>query len=133
MRRVLILAAAAPLLMAQTMPPGVRMGEGIPRQSCGYGEALGHLRAVEREAGRRVTGVGEGRLRGERSLAGLETAASAFQACGCARLAELTREAGLVAASTPSEASVARLTELFGQVAFRARLARESSEERGCR
>jgi hypothetical protein len=133
MRRVLILAASMPLLMAQSMPPGARMESGIPRQSCGFSDALAQLRDVEREAAQRVASVGEGRARGERAVAGLSSAASTFRGCGCSRLAQLTAEAGTVAASAPSEASVARLTAVFTQVKFRAQLAREFTEERACR
>ncbi len=123
MRRALILAALAPLLMAQA---------GIPRRSCGFGEGLGLLRGVEREAAQRVSSVGEGRARGERAVAGLNSAASTFRGCGCARLAQLTAEAATVAASAPSESSVGRLTTVFAQVKFRAQFAREFSEEQGC-
>ncbi|TCH99040.1 hypothetical protein EJV46_10880 [Roseococcus sp. SYP-B2431] len=133
MRRVLILAACAPLLMAQSLGPGARTEEGIPRQSCGFGEGLGLLRAVEREAAQRVPGVGEGRARGERAVSGLNSAAATFRACGCARLAQLTAEAASAAVAAPAEASVARLTSVFAQVKFRARIAREFSEERACR
>lgn len=133
MRRALILLALAPLLMAQRMGPGARTEEGVPRQSCGFGEGLGLLRGVEQEAAQRVPGVAEGRARGERAVSGLNSAAATFRGCGCARLAELTAEAASVAASAPSEASVARLTAVFAQVRFRAQLAREFSEERACR
>lgn len=128
MRHALILLALAPLLMAQA-----RTGPGIPRQSCGFGEALAQLRGVEQEAGQRVPGVGEGRARGERAVSGLGSAAATFRGCGCARLAELTAEAARVAAPAPSEASVARLTEIFARVKYRTQLAREFSDERGCR
>jgi hypothetical protein len=123
MRRVLILVAAAPLLMAQ----------GLPRPFCDFGQGLSALRTVEREAALPVPGVTEGRARGEAAVAGLETAAGIFTGCGCPRLAELTREARLVAQSAPSEASVARLTQVFGQIRFRAQLAREHSDRQGCR
>lgn len=127
MRRALILLALAPLLMAQA-----RTGPGIPRQSCGFGEALAQLRDVEREAGQRVPSVGEGRARGERAVAALNSAASTFRGCGCARLAQLAAEAATVAAPAPSESSVARLTEIFARVKYRTQMAREFSEERAC-
>jgi hypothetical protein len=133
MRRALILVALSPLLMAQTMRPGARVDDGVPRQSCDFGESLGRLRGVEREAAQRVPGVAEGRARGERAISDLNSAAATFRSCGCARLAQLTAEAATVAGSAPSEASVARLTAVFAQVKFRAQLAREFSEERGCR
>ena len=132
MRRALILAALAPLLMAQRLAPGVRMEQGIPRQSCGFGEGLRVLRTVERDAAQRVPSVGEGRARGERAVSALNSVAATFRGCGCARLAQLTAEAATVAASAPSEPSVARLTAVFAQVKFRAQLAREFSEERAC-
>lgn len=133
MRRALILAACAPLLMAQSMGPGARTSPGIPQQSCGFGEGLTLLRDIEREAARRVAGIAEGRARGERAVASLGSAASTFRGCGCARLAELTGDAARVAAPAPSEASVARLTEVFAQVKYRTQLAREFSDERACR
>lgn len=128
MRPVLILVAAAPLLMAQASPGG-----GLPRPFCDFGQGLSHLREVEREAALPVPGITEGRARGEAAVAALESAASLFTGCGCPRLAEVTREARLVAQSAPSEASVARLTQVFGQIRFRAQLAREQYERQGCR
>ncbi|MDB5412653.1 MAG: hypothetical protein JWR10_988 [Rubritepida sp.] len=122
MRRALILAAFAPLLMAQ----------GIPRANCGFGEGLTQLRDVEREAGKPVPGLIEGRARGERAVASLNGAAATFRGCGCARLAELTAEASTVAASAPSESSAARLRAVFAQIRFRAQLARELSERVSC-
>jgi hypothetical protein len=133
MRRPLILVALMPLLMAQSMGPGARTGPGIPQQSCGFGDGLALLRAVEREAAGRVPSVAEGRARGERAVSGLGSAASTFRACGCPRLAELAGDAARAAAPAPSEASVARLTEVFAQVRFRVQLAREFSDERACR
>ena len=123
MRRVLILGAVAPLLMAQ----------GLPRPYCDFGRGLSALREVEREAALPVSGISEGRARGEAALSGLQTAAGIFSGCGCPRLAELTREAALVAQSAPSEPSVARLSHIFGQIRFRTQLAREQSERQGCR
>ena len=123
MRNLLILLATAPLLMAQ----------GIPRPYCAYGEGLSALREVAREAARPVPGIIEGRARGEAMLRALSGAAATFTACGCPRLVELTREAERVAQSAPSEASIARLSQLFGQVAFRTQLVREQSERAGCR
>ena len=58
MRRVLILAAAAPLLMAQ----------GLPRPFCDFGQGLSALREVEREAALPVPGISEGRPRGEAAV-----------------------------------------------------------------
>jgi hypothetical protein len=123
MRNLLILLATAPLLMAQ----------GLPRPYCAYGEGLAALRAVAREAALPVPGIMEGRARGETVLRALSGAAATFTGCGCARLAELTREAERVAQGAPSEASLARLTAIFGQVAFRTQLARDESERAGCR
>lgn len=119
-----MLAAVAPLLMAQG---------GLPRAYCGYGEGLSALREVERDAASPVAGVSQGRARGEASVAALGAAANSFTGCGCPQLAELTREAMLVAQSAPSEASVARLSHVFAQIRFRARLAREQAERSGCR
>lgn len=124
MRRVLILTAVAPLLMAQG---------GLPRAYCGYGEGLTALREVERDAASPMAGVSQGRARGEAAVAALGSAASTFTGCGCPQLAELTREAMLVAQSAPSEASVARLSHVFEQIRFRTRLAREHAERAGCR
>jgi hypothetical protein len=123
MRNLLILLATAPLLMAQ----------GLPRPYCGYGEGLAALREVAREAALPVPGIMEGRARGEAVVSALAGAAATFTACGCARLAELTQEAVRVAQSAPSEASIARLSQVFGQVGFRTRLVREQSERAGCR
>lgn len=123
MRPVLILLATAPLLMAQ----------GLPRPFCDFGQGLAALREVEREAARPVPGITEGRARGEAAVAALDSAAGIFTGCGCPRLAELTREARLVAQSAPSEASVARLGQVFGQIRFRAQLAREHADRQGCR
>jgi len=123
MRRALILLALAPLLLAQ----------GLPRPLCGYGEGLSDLRDVERVAMRPVTGVTEGRQRGEHVLAGLTSAFATFRDCGCPRLAELAAEAATVAQSAPSEASVSRLIQVFSQIRFRTQLAREQSEHQGCR
>ena len=123
MRNLLILLATAPLLMAQ----------GLPRPHCGYGEGLSALREVAREAALPVPGIIEGRARGEAMLRVLSGAAATFTACGCPRLAELTREAERAAQGAPSEASLARLNQVFGQVAFRTQLAREQSERAGCR
>jgi len=123
MRRALILVALAPLLMAQ----------GLPRPLCGFGAGLSHLREVERDTAQPVTGVTEGRARGERMLASLNGAFSTFRDCGCPRLAELAAEAATVAQSGPSEASVSRLTQVFSQIRFRTQLAREQSERQGCR
>lgn len=128
MRRPLILLALVPLLMAQARP-----GPGVPRQSCGFGEGLQQLRDAEREAGQRVPGVAEGRARGERAVSALRSAASTFRGCGCTRLAQLTAEAGAVAAPAPAEPSVARLTEIFARVKLRVEMAREFSEEQACR
>jgi hypothetical protein len=122
MRRILILAAAAPLLMAQ----------GLPRPYCGYGEGRAALREVEREAARPVPGITQGRARGEAAVASLGGAVTIFTACGCPQLAELTREALSVAQSAPSEASIARLADVFAQTRFRAQLARQHSERVGC-
>jgi hypothetical protein len=118
----MILTALAPLLMAQ----------GLPRPLCGYGEGLAHLRATEREAAQPVPGITEGRSRGERALTALGSAAGTFQACGCARLAELTLDAITVAQSLPAEASLARLAQVFAQTRYRTQLAREFSERQGC-
>lgn len=123
MRRVLILLAAAPLLMAQ----------GLPRPYCAYGEGLTALREVERDAASPVTGVSQGRARGEAAVAALSAATTTFTGCGCLQLAELTREAMMVAQSAPSEASVARLSHVFAQIRFRTRLARDHAERSGCR
>jgi hypothetical protein len=123
MRNLLILLATAPLLMAQ----------GLPRPYCGYGEGLAALREVAREAALPVPGIMEGRARGEAVVGALTGAAATFTGCGCPRLAELTREAVRVAQSAPSEASIARLSQVFGQVGFRTQLAREQSERAGCR
>lgn len=123
MRRAVILLALAPLLMAQ----------GLPRPLCGFGEGLSQLREVERDATRPVAGVTEGRARGERMLASLNTAFATFRDCGCPRLAELTAEAATVAQSAPSEASVTRLREVFGQIRFRSELARAQMERHACR
>ncbi|WP_431303908.1 hypothetical protein [Sediminicoccus sp. BL-A-41-H5] len=123
MRNLLILITTAPLLMAQ----------GLPRPYCGYGEGLAALREVAREAALPVPGILEGRARGEAVLRSLSGAATTFTACGCPRLVELTREAERVAQSAPSEASIARLSQVFGQVAFRTQLAQEQSERAGCR
>lgn len=123
MRNLLILLATAPLLMAQA----------LPRPHCGYGEGLSALREVSREAALPVPGIMEGRARGEAVLQALSGAAATFAACGCPRLAELTREAERVAQSAPSEAGIARLSQVFGQVGFRTQLAREQSERAGCR
>jgi hypothetical protein len=122
-RNLLILLAGAPLLMAQ----------GLPRPYCGYGEGLAALREVTRDAARPVPGIMEGRASGEAMLRALSGAAATFTGCGCPRLAELTREAERVAQSAPSEASIARLSQVFGQVAFRTQLARDHSERAGCR
>jgi hypothetical protein len=123
MRNLLILIATAPLLMAQ----------GLPRPYCGYGEGLAALREVAREAALPVPGILEGRARGEAVLRALSGAAATFTTCGCPRLVELTREAERVAQGAPSEASIARLSQVFGQVAFRTQLVREQSERAGCR
>lgn len=123
MRNLLILLATAPLLMAQ----------GLPRPYCAYGEGLAALREAGREAALPVPGILEGRARGESVLRALSGAADTFTACGCPRLAELTREAERVAQSAPSEASIARLGQVFGQVAFRVQLAREHADRAGCR
>ena len=123
MRHLLILLATAPLLMAQ----------GLPRPHCGYGEGLSALREVAREAARPVPGLLEGRARGEALLGALSGAAATFTACGCPRLVERTREAERVAQDAPSEASIARLSQIFGQLGFRTRLAREQAERDGCR
>ena len=123
MRNLLILLATAPLLMAQ----------GLPRPYCGYGEGLAALRDVAREAALPVPGIVEGRARGEALVSTLSGAATTFTTCGCPRLAELTREALRVAQSAPSEASIARLSQVFGQVGFRTQLARDQSERAGCR
>lgn len=123
MRPVLILLACAPLLM----------GQGLPRPFCAYGEGLSALREVERQSALPVPGVSQGRARGEEVVATLAGAATTFTGCGCPRLAELTREAVLVAQSAPSEASVARLNQVFSQIRFRTQLAREQSERQGCR
>ncbi|UPY37103.1 hypothetical protein [Sediminicoccus sp. KRV36] len=123
MRPVLILAALSPLLM----------GQGLPRPLCAYGEGLSALRDVERQSALPVPGVTEGRARGEVVVSALQNAAGIFSGCGCPRLAELTREAVLVAQSAPSEASVARLSQVFSQIRFRAQLVREQSERQGCR
>jgi len=127
MRPLLILLAGAPLLMAQGSPTG------LPRPFCAYGEGLAALREVERQSALPVPGISEGRARGEAVLAALGGAASTFNGCGCPRLAELTREAALVGQSAPSEASVARLSQVFSQIRFRTQLAREQSERQGCR
>lgn len=127
MRRALILAAVAPLLMAQGRDPG------IPRANCGFGEGLAQLRDVEREAGLPVPGVLEGRARGERLLTALNGAARMFSGCGCPRLAEMTLEAVRVAESAPSESSIPRLAQVFGLVRFRAQLVREQTERQSCR
>lgn len=124
MRRVLSLLAVAPLLMGQG---------GLPRPYWAYGEGLSALREVEREAALPVPGVSQGRARGEAAVAALGAAATTFNGCGCPQLAEWTREALLVAQSAPSEASVARLSQVFAQIRFRARLAREHAERSGCR
>lgn len=133
MRRALILVALAPLLMAQTLPQRARTDEGVPRQSCGFGEGMAQLRGAERSVAQRVPSTSLGRERAERALADLGSAAATFRGCGCARLAELTRDAAQAAAPAPAEPSVARLTEIFAQVKFRAQLAREFGEERACR
>jgi hypothetical protein len=127
MRPLLILLASAPLLMAQGSHTG------LPRNHCGYGEGLSALRDVERQAALPAPGVTEGRARGEAMLSALGGAAHTFTGCGCPRLADLTREAILVAQSAPSEASVARLNQVFSQIRFRTQLAREQSERQGCR
>jgi len=121
-RRILILAAVAPLLMAQ----------GLPRPYCGYGEGLAALREVEREAARPVPGITQGRARGEGAVASLGGAVTIFAACGCPQLAELTHEALSVAQNAPSEASIARLADIFTQTRFRTQLARQHSERAGC-
>jgi hypothetical protein len=123
MRRILILLAGTPLLL----------GQGLPRPFCDFGQGLSALREVEREAALPVPGISEGRARGEAALAALGRAAGIFTHCGCPRLAELTQEARLVGQSAPSEASVARLTQIFGHIRFRTQLAREQSERQGCR
>ena len=122
MRRALILAAAAPLLIAQ----------GLPRPQCAYGDGLAQVRAVEREAAAAVPGISEGRARGERALTALSGAATIFQSCGCPRLAELTQEAMIVAQGAPSEASIARLMQVSASIRFRTQLTREFSERQGC-
>jgi len=123
MRRVLIVLALSPLLMAQ----------GLPRPLCGFGEGLSHLREVERDAAQPLTGVTEARVRGERLLASLTSAFATFRDCGCPRLTELAAEAATVAQSAPSEASVSRLAQVFAQIRFRTQLAREQSERHACR
>lgn len=120
MRYLLILT---PLLMAQ----------GVPRPFCAYGEGLSALTEVERAAALPVPGVNDGRARGEAAVAALGGAANIFTGCGCPRLAEVTREALTVAQSAPSEASVARLGQVFAQIRFRTQLAREQAERQGCR
>lgn len=127
MRPVLILLAAAPLLMGQGG------NTGLPRPFCAFGEGLSALREVERQSALPVPGVSEGRARGEAVVAALDGAATTFTGCRCTRLAELTREAVLVAQSAPSEASVARLGQVFSQIRFRTQLVREQSERQGCR
>lgn len=123
MRNLLILLATAPLLMAQ----------GLPRPHCGYGEGLAALREAAREAALPVPGIMEGRARGEAVVTTLTSAMATFNGCGCPRLAELTGEALRVAQSAPSEASIARLSQLFSQARFRMQLAREHAERAGCR
>ena len=120
MRHLLILT---PLLMAQ----------GLPRPYCAYGEGLAALGQVEREAALPVPGVALGRARGEVTVAALASATATFTGCGCPRLAEVTSEALTVAQSAPSEASVARLGQVFAQIRFRTQLAREQAERQGCR
>jgi hypothetical protein len=127
MRNLLILVTTAPLLMAQGSPTG------MPRPYCGFGEGLAALREVAREAALPVPGILEGRARGEAMLRALSGAATTFTGCGCPRLAELTREAERVGQSAPSEASIARLSAVFGQVAFRTQLARQHAEREACR
>jgi hypothetical protein len=127
MRNLLILLATTPLLMAQGA------NTGLPRPYCGYGEGLAALREVAREAALPVPGIMEGRARGEVVVRALSSAAATFTGCGCARLAELTREAERVAQGAPSEASIARLSQLFSQVGFRTQLVREQAERAGCR
>jgi hypothetical protein len=125
MRPFLILL---PFLMAQAAS-----GQGLPRPYCAYGEGLAALRDVEREAALPVPGISQGRARGEAAIASLHGAAGIFSGCGCQHLAELTREAALVAQSAPSEASVARLSQVFSQTRLRTQWVREEAERRGCR
>lgn len=123
MRAALILAAVAPLLM----------GQGLPRPRCDFGEGLTRLSEAERATAEPLAGLIEGRAQGERIVTRLAEAVPIFAGCGCTRLAELTAEAGRVAASLPSEASVARMSEVMRQAGFRMRLAREHGERQGCR
>ncbi|MBY0339451.1 MAG: hypothetical protein K2X11_22760 [Acetobacteraceae bacterium] len=123
MRLVLILLAA-PLLMAQG---------NLPRPQCGFGEGLSRLRGAERDAGRPVAGLVDGRAQAEGVMGDLEAAAATFRACGCPRLAEMTAEAATVAGAATAEASAQRIQQVLGQTQSRARLARQVFESGGCR
>lgn len=131
MRPELILLAAAPLLMAhvamaQTEPR-------LPRARCDFGLGLTRLADVEREAALPVTGLAEGRARGQQAMTQLRSATQVFLGCGCPRLAELTTEAASVASTVPSEASAARILQIMEQLRFRLQLVREQAERQGCR
>lgn len=124
MRRAVIVALLAPLLIAQS---------GLPRARCDYGQGVAALRDSARVLARPPTSLEDGRQRGEAAAARLRAAVPIFLGCGCERLAVFTAEAGGLAAGLGSEASVARLITGFEQTRLRIGFAQEQMERQGCR
>jgi hypothetical protein len=124
MRRALILLALSPLLVAQS---------GVPHARCDFGAGAEALREAARLTAQPISGLLEGRARGEVVAARLRGAVPVFLGCGCPRLAEFTAEAAGLAAALPGEASMARLVATMEQARFRISLAEQHLGRQGCR
>ncbi len=124
MRRALILAALAPLLLAQS---------GLPRAHCDYGAGREALREAERMARAAPADLLEGRERGELLTARLRAAVTLFLGCGCPMLAESVAEAAGLAAQLPAEAELVRMARGYEALRWRIAQARERMERQACR
>ncbi|MFN3447353.1 MAG: hypothetical protein ACK44F_01530 [Roseococcus sp.] len=124
MRRALILALLAPLLMAQG---------GVPRARCDFGAGREALRGAEELARAAPEDLLEGRARGERLTLRLREAVTVFLGCGCPLLAESVAEAAGLAAQLPGEADFARMARGVEALRGRIALARERMERQACR
>jgi hypothetical protein len=103
------------------------------RPFCDFGEGVAALRQAQQGFSAPVSGLVAGREAAQAIANQLRMARTAFNRCGCPRMAEMLEPLERMAEAGVSQSAASQIRESFDQAGFHTRLARDALDRDGCR